>query len=87
MTTRSVSRSRVLVLFTLLASGLAQAAGNPIQTALEQSRDGKHGLTLVVGGRDIALVVTEISGEFVIGKSQQHEQIVVRIDRIDAALK
>jgi hypothetical protein len=72
----------------LLAADLAQAAtGDPLLSILEQSRDEKRGVTLVVDGRDVGLLVTEIGKDFVVGKSQQHERIVVRIDQIDAALK
>lgn len=72
----------------LFAADLVQAASaDPLLSLLEQSRDDKRGVTLVVDGRDVSMLVTEIRKDFVIGKSQQHELIVVRIDQIDAALK
>jgi len=43
-------------------------------------------VTVFVGSASVALVVTEIADGFVIGRSQQYEHIVVRLDRIDAAM-
>lgn len=84
---RPSARSALLAA-ALFVSNLAHAgASDPLHRALERSRDDKHGITLVIAGRDVALVVTEITSDYVIGKSQQHDRIVVRIDRIDAALK
>lgn len=85
--TRTASMS-LIASIALLAANLAQAADtDPMRAALEQSRDEKRGVTLVVAGRDVGLLVTEINGDYVFGKSQQYEKIVVRIDRIDAVLK
>jgi hypothetical protein len=82
------STTSALLLLSLFAASLAQAASSdPLLAILEQSRDDKRGVTLVVDGRDVSLLVTEIGRAFVVGKSQQHERIVVRIDQIDAALK
>jgi hypothetical protein len=81
-------RRSALLLLSLFAGNLAQAASSdPLLSILEQSRDDKRGVTVVVDGRDVNLLVTEIGKDFVVGKSQQHERIVVRIDQIDAALK
>lgn len=72
----------------LCASQLTHAAASDaLRSALEQSRDEKRGVTVVVAGRDVGMLVTEINGDYVLGKSQQYEKIVVRIDRIDAVLK
>lgn len=86
---RTLAPSRsALLLLSLFAANLTQAANSdPLLAILEQSRDDKRGVTLVVDGRDVGMLVTEIRKEFVIGKSQQHERIVVRLDQIDAALK
>jgi hypothetical protein len=85
--TRTASMN-LIASVALLAANLAQAADtDAMRSALEQSRDEKRGVTLVVGGRDVGLLVTEINGDYVLGKSQQYEKIVVRIDRIDAVLK
>jgi hypothetical protein len=87
--TRSIRfPAKLAAVFALLAVNLAHAADtDPMRAALEQSRDEKRGVTVVVGGRDVGMLVTGISGAYVLGKSQQHETIVVRIDRIDAVLK
>lgn len=86
-TTRTASKI-LFASIVLLAANLAQAAdADPMRAALEQSREEKRGVTVVVGGRDVGLLVTEINGNYVVGKSQQHEKIVVRMDRIDAVLK
>jgi predicted metal-dependent phosphoesterase TrpH len=73
----------------LLAAALPVTAADtdPLRTLLEASRESKQGVTVVVAGREVAMVVTEIAGDFVIGRNQQHDRIVVRVDRIDAALK
>lgn len=69
----------------LFVAGLAPAlAADAIETALLEARDAKVGVTLVVGGAEVALVVVEVRDGVVIGKSQQHERIVVRLERIDA---
>jgi hypothetical protein len=84
----TASFSIAIATAALFAASLAQAASSdPLLSILEQSRDEKRGVTLVVDGRDVGLLVTEIGKDFVVGKSQQHERIVVRIDQIDAALK
>ena len=83
MVTLSLS---VLCIASALLPAVA-AESDPLRAVLQQSHDDKNGITLVVDGRDVALVVTEIGKDFVVGKSQQHERIVVRIDQIDAALK
>jgi len=59
---------------------------NPIEQSLENSRNDKRGVTVYVGSASVAMVVTEIADGFVIGRSQQYERIVVRVDRIDAAM-
>jgi hypothetical protein len=69
------------------SSGAHAATSDPLRLTLEQSRDSKQGVTLIVGGHDVALMVIQITSDYVIGKNQQHDRIVVRIDRIDAALK
>ena len=73
----------------LLAAALPVTAADadPLRAVLEASRDSKLGVTVVVAGHEVAMVVTEIAGDYVIGRSQQHDRIVVRVDRIDAALK
>lgn len=69
----------------LFVASLAPAlAADPIETALLEARDAKVGVTLVVGGAEVALLVLEVRDGVVIGKSQQHDRIVVRLDRIDA---
>ena len=83
-----LSLSVLSVTTALLPVALVHASeADPLRAVLQQSHDDKNGITLVVDGRDVALVVTEIGKDFVVGKSQQHERIVVRIDQIDAALK
>jgi hypothetical protein len=79
----------VLVLVAAIAlPRLAQAAAipdDPVRQTLEQARAaGNRGVTVHVQGSTVALVVTAIDGDVLVGRSAQHERIVVRIDRIDA---
>lgn len=63
----------------------AADAGDPVRQTLEQARAaGNRGVTVHVQGSTVALVVTAVEAGFVIGRSAQHDRIVVRIDRIDA---
>lgn len=85
------TRSRPSLLLALLALSLpvaaVQAQGNadPIRQTLEQAKESSaRSVTVHVNGSAIALLVTEVSSSHVIGRSAQHERIVVRLDRIDA---
>ena len=57
---------------------------DPLQATLLESRDKGRGVTLLVHGNVISLVVTAIEEPYDIGRSQQASRIVVRLDRIDA---
>ncbi len=59
---------------------------NALETSLENSRSQKKGVTLVVAGSNVAMLVTEVADGFVVGRSQQYDRIAVRLDRIDAVL-
>ena len=71
---------------SLYPQSASAAPMNAIEQSLENSRTSKRGVTVYVGSASVAMVVTEISDGFVIGRSQQYERIVVRLDRIDAAM-
>jgi len=59
--------------------------GDAIRQTLEQAREsGTRSVTLHVHGATVAMLVTAIEGDQVVGRSAQHGRIVVRIDRIDA---
>lgn len=62
----------------------AQEKKDPLQAALLESKDKGRGVTLLVQGNVISLVVTAIEEPYLIGRSQQASRIVVRLDRIDA---
>lgn len=63
----------------------AQSGSDAIRQTLEQAReDGARSVTVHVQGSTLALLVTAIEGDHVVGRSAQHGRIVVRIDRIDA---
>lgn len=72
--------------FGLTSTTASANVMNAIEQSLENSRTSKRGVTVHVGGASVAMVVTEVADGFVIGRSQQYERIVVRIDRIDAAM-
>ena len=84
---------RLGLALVLLVAGLAVAprapaadgSDDPIRATLEQAQAaGSRSVTGHVQGVAIALLVTAVEAEHVIGRSAQHERIVVRIDRIDA---
>jgi hypothetical protein len=84
---------RLGLALALLAAGLAVApdapaapgSDDPIRATLEQAQAaGTRSVTVNVQGSTIALLVTAVEAEHVIGRSAQHERIVVRIDRIDS---
>lgn len=53
---------------------------------IEQSQNEKRGLTLYIGGQNIAGIVTKINGaESIELRSQMFSKAVVLIDSIDAA--
>ena len=57
---------------------------DPLHATLLESKEKGRGVTLLVQGNVISLVVTAIEEPYVIGRSQQASRIVVRLDRIDA---
>lgn len=71
-----------------LATADARAQGSqadPIRDTLAQAREaGTRSVTLHVQGQTVALLVTAVEAQHVIGRSAQHDRIVVRLDRIDA---
>lgn len=90
--TSSVVYPRLCLAIVLLATSVlvppAYASGgsdDAVRQTLEQARAaGTRSVTVHMQGSTVALLVTAIEGEHVIGRSAQHERIVVRIDRIDA---
>ncbi|MBX3724573.1 MAG: hypothetical protein KF823_01470 [Xanthomonadales bacterium] len=74
-----------MTLLVPLRAPHAQPAGDAIRQTLEQAREaGNRSVTVHVQGASLALLVTAIEGDQVVGRSAQHGRIVVRIDRIDA---
>ena len=93
MTAMTSIHLRLSLVAALLLAGLAlpstvpaQGAGDDaIRQTLEQAREsGTRSVTVHANGHTLALLVTAIQEPYVIGRSAQHERIVVRIDRIDA---
>lgn len=64
----------------------SQSPMSALETSLEKSRTDKKGVTLVVGGTTVAMLVSEVNDGFVIGRSQQYDRIVVKLDKVDAVL-
>ncbi len=58
---------------------------DPLIDLLKTSMGEGRGVTLELGSGTVALVVTEITDIHVVGRSQQYDRIVVRLDRIEAA--
>lgn len=60
-------------------------AASAYQALFDASRDNKRGLTLYVDGATVnGYVVRMIGRDAVELRSQQHDRIVVKLDRIDA---
>ena len=65
----------------------ATMPNDPLLELLQASLNDKRGVTLALEGSTTALVVTEISDTYVVGRSQQYDRMVVRLDRIQAAFR
>lgn len=55
-----------------------------IRSLLEASRDQQRGIVVHLAGGPVALVVSEVGDDLVIGRNREHAVVAVRIDRIDA---
>ena len=60
-----------------------ERASDPLRAVLMESLDKNRGVTLYANGATIAMVVTALDTHYVMGRSQQANRIVVRIDQID----
>lgn len=58
---------------------------DPLTDLLKASMSDKRGVTLALVSGSVALVVTELTDAYVLGRSQQHDRIVVRREHIQAA--
>ena len=72
----------------LVFTSAAKAAEDkePLKSLLMESMSKSRGITVHAAGATIALVVTSIEPCCVIGRNAQSSRIVVRLDRIDAAI-
>ena len=80
----------LLLASSIVASGVAGAAEpvagaekDALRAVLAESKDKNRGVTIYTQGATIALLVTSMDEQYVVGRSQQATRIVVRIDRID----
>jgi len=67
----------------LAVAGTAMAAGDPLRTALEESKATGKGLMMYVAGQAIAGVVVTVDDRYVVARSQDKGTIVIRLDRLD----
>ena len=92
-TTRRQFVSAVVVASIAATSGITLASqvgepsmqSDPMIDLLKASMSNKRGLNVVLDSGPLALVVTEVTDTHAIGRSQQYDRIVVRIDQIQAA--
>ncbi|HEY1103463.1 MAG TPA: hypothetical protein VGE70_08590 [Burkholderiaceae bacterium] len=71
------------------AGAWAQAAPadkDPLRAVLQESKDKNRGVTVHVKGAAINLIVVQVDDTWLVGKSNASGRIVVRVDRIDAAV-
>jgi hypothetical protein len=81
---------QIFLISSVIAGGVAGAAESasanekdPVRATLLESKEKNKGVTVHVGGNNIAMVVTTLEEKHVIGRSQQASRIVIRLDRID----
>jgi hypothetical protein len=55
-----------------------------LQATLESSLQAKHGIVFYVDGQAIPGSVRQIGPDYVIVANQEHGQVVIRLDRVDA---
>jgi hypothetical protein len=89
MQTNLARLSAVLIISGMLAAGPAFAdkdtsTPEAFKELLTTSQVEKKGLTFYVKGATIAAVVTKFDDKTVEGRSQTHDKIVIRLDRVDA---
>ena len=60
-------------------------SNDPLLETLKASQSEKRGVTVALSGTTIALLVREIRDGCVIGASQAHDRIVIRLEAIEAA--
>ena len=65
------------------ASAMSKELKAKIIAMAERSKKEKKGLTLYLAGQSVALIVTELFGtEAIVGRNQQHDQVLIRLDRV-----
>lgn len=65
------------------ASAMSKKLKEKIIAMAERSKKDKKGLTVYLAGQSVALVVTEVIGtDAIIGRNQQHDQVLIRLDRV-----
>ncbi len=65
------------------ASRISKELKDKIIAMAERSKKEKKGLTVYLAGQSVALIVTEVIGaEAIVGRNQQHDQVLIRLDRV-----
>ncbi len=65
------------------ASAISKELKDKIIAMAERSKKEKKGLTVYLAGQSVALIVTEVIGtEAIVGRNQQHDQVLIRLDRV-----
>ncbi len=65
------------------ASAMSKELKAKIIAMAERSKKEKKGLTVYLAGQSVALIVTEVIGaEAIVGRNQQHDQVLIRLDRV-----
>ena len=65
------------------ASGISKDLKDKIIAMAEQSKKEKKGLTVYLPGQSVSVIVTELIGtEAIVGKNREHDQVLIRLDRI-----
>lgn len=60
-------------------------SNDPLLETLNTSLSEKRGVTVALSGTTIPMLVREVRDGYVIGASQAHDRIVVRLDAIEGA--
>ncbi len=65
------------------AKHMSKELKDKIMAMAERSKKEKKGLVVYIAGQSVALVVTEVIGdEAIVGRNREHDQILIRLDRV-----
>ncbi len=67
----------------LCATAQSPSSNDELRAVLLESKDKNRGIAIYTNGVTVNAVVVSVDDKYVIAKSQQSSNIVIRLDRID----